>query len=94
MPRASWNGQVIAESDEFELVENNVYFPPDSVRREFLRESDKHTVCGWKGTASYYDIVVDGQVNADAAWYYPQAKEAARNIEGYIAFWRSVKVET
>ena len=93
MPRASWNDQVIAESDEFELVENNIYFPPDSVRREFLRESEKHTVCGWKGTASYYDIVVDGQVNADAAWYYPQAKEAARNIEGYIAFWRGVKVE-
>lgn len=94
MPRASWNNQIIAESEEFELVENNVYFPPDSVRQEFLRESEKHTVCGWKGTASYYDIVVDGQVNADAAWYYPQAKEAARNIEGYIAFWRGVKVET
>lgn len=94
MPRAIWNDQVIAESDKFEMVENNVYFPPDSVRREFLRESEKHTVCGWKGTASYYNIVVDGQVNADAAWYYPEAKEAAKNIEGYVAFWRGVKVET
>ncbi len=94
MPRAIFNGQVIAESDAFEIVENNVYFPPDTVRREFLRESEKHTVCGWKGTASYYDIVVDGQVNADAAWYYPEAKEAAKNIEGYVAFWRGVNVET
>ncbi len=94
MPRAIFNGQVIAESDAFEIVENNVYFPPDTVRREFLRESEKHTVCSWKGTASYYDIVVDGQVNADAAWYYPEAKEAAKNIEGYVAFWRGVNVET
>ncbi len=94
MPRAIFNGQVIAESDAFEIVENNVYFPPDTVRREYLRESEKHTVCGWKGTASYYDIVVDGQVNADAAWYYPEAKEAAKNIEGYVAFWRGVNVET
>ncbi len=94
MQRAIFNGQVIAESDAFEIVENNVYFPPDTVRREYLRESEKHTVCGWKGTASYYDIVVDGQVNADAAWYYPEAKEAAKNIEGYVAFWRGVNVET
>ncbi len=94
MPRAIFNGQVIAESDAFEIVENNVYFPPDTVRREYLRESEKHTVCSWKGTASYYDIVVDGQVNADAAWYYPEAKEAAKNIEGYVAFWRGVNVET
>ena len=93
MPTATWNGQTIAHSADTEIVENNIYFPPDSVRREFLRESEKHTVCGWKGTASYYDIVVDGQVNADAAWYYPQAKEAAKNIEGYVAFWRGVKVE-
>ncbi len=94
MQRAIFNGQVIAESDAFEIVENNVYFPPDTVRREYLRESEKHTVCSWKGTASYYDIVVDGQVNADAAWYYPEAKEAAKNIEGYVAFWRGVNVET
>ena len=93
MPKATWNGQTIAESAETEIVENNVYFPPDAVQREFLRDSQKHTVCGWKGTASYYDIVVDGQVNADAAWYYPEAKEAAKNIEGYIAFWRGVTVE-
>ncbi len=94
MQRAIFNGQVIAESDAFEIVENNVYFPPDTVRREYLRESEKHTVCSWKGTASYYDIVVDGQVNADAAWYYPEANEAAKNIEGYVAFWRGVNVET
>jgi uncharacterized protein (DUF427 family) len=93
MPKAIWNGQIIAESEDHEIVDNNVYFPPDAVRHEFMRESDKHTVCGWKGTASYYDIVVDGQVNADAAWYYPEAKEAAKNIEAYIAFWRGVTVE-
>ncbi len=93
MPKAIWNGQIIAESEDHEIVDNNVHFPPDAVRREFLRDSQKHTVCGWKGTASYYDIVVDGQVNADAAWYYPEAKEAAKNIEAYIAFWRGVTVE-
>ena len=93
MPKATWNGQTIAESAETEIVENNVYFPPAAVQREFLRDSQKHTVCGWKGTASYYDIVVDGQVNSDAAWYYPEAKDAAKNIEGYIAFSRGVTVE-
>ena len=93
MPRAIWNGQTIAESDDYEIVDNNVYFPPNSVRREFLRDSENHTVCGWKGTASYYDIVVGGQVNNDAAWYYPEAKDAAKNIEGYLAFWRGVTVE-
>jgi uncharacterized protein (DUF427 family) len=93
MPRAVWNGAVVAESDRCEIVEGNHYFPPDAVRREFLRDSATHTVCGWKGTASYYDIVVDGQVNKDAAWYYPEAKPAAGNIRGYIAFWRGVKVE-
>lgn len=93
MPKAIWNGQIIAESEDHEIVDNNVYFPPDAVRREFLRDSQKHTVCGWKGTASYYDIVVGGQVNADAAWYYPEAKDAAKNIEGYISFWRGVTVE-
>ncbi len=93
MPRAVWNGAVVAESDRCEIVEGNHYFPPDAVRRELLRDSATHTVCGWKGTASYYDIVVDGQVNKDAAWYYPEAKPAAGNIQGYIAFWRGVKVE-
>jgi uncharacterized protein (DUF427 family) len=93
MPRAVWNGAVVAESDRCEIVEGNHYFPPDAVRRELLRDSPTHTVCGWKGTASYYDIVVDGQVNKDAAWYYPETKPAAGNIRGYIAFWRGVKVE-
>jgi len=95
MPRATWNGVVIAEAvdDEVELVEGNVYFPPGKVERALLKDSDTHTVCPWKGTASYYDVVVDGQVNKDAAWYYPQVKPAAANIKGYIAFWRGAKVE-
>jgi len=93
MPRALWNGAVIAESDACEIVEGNHYFPPDSVRHERLRASEKHTTCGWKGVASYYDIVVGGQVNKDAAWYYPETKEAARHFRGYIAFWNGVRVE-
>jgi uncharacterized protein (DUF427 family) len=92
--RAIWNGAVIAESDACETVEGNKYFPPDAVKREYLRTSETHTFCGWKGgAASYYDVVVDGQVNKDAAWYYPDVKPAAANIRGYIAFWRGVKVE-
>jgi len=90
--RASWNGAVIAESDACETVEGNKYFPPDAVKREYLRPSDTRTVCGWKGTASYYDVVVNGQVNKDAAWYYPETKPAAATVKGYIAFWRGVKV--
>ena len=93
MPKAVWNGAVIAQSDRCEIVEGNHYFPPDAVRRELLRDSATHTVCGWKGTASYFDIVMDGQVNKDAAWYYPETKQAADNIRGYIAFWHGVKVE-
>ncbi|GIV89094.1 MAG: hypothetical protein KatS3mg055_1612 [Chloroflexus sp.] len=93
MPRAIWNGAIIAESDATIVVEGNHYFPPDSVRREYLRESQTHTVCSWKGTASYYDVVVNGEVNRDAAWYYPAPKDAAKQIAGYIAFWRGVKVE-
>ena len=93
MARAIWNGAVLAESDRCEIVEGNHYFPPDAVRRDLLRDSATHTVCGWKGTASYYDVVVDGQVNKDAAWYYPQTKPAAANIRSYIAFWHGVKVE-
>jgi uncharacterized protein (DUF427 family) len=95
MPKAIWNGTVIAEaSDEaVEIVEGNVYFPVEAVRPDVLRPSDTHTVCGWKGTASYYDVAVDGAVNSDAAWYYPQPKEAARNITGRIAFWKGVRVE-
>ena len=95
MPQAAWNGEVIAEADndEVEIVEGNVYFPPDKVDRTFLRESQTHTVCGWKGTASYYDVVVEGEVNKDAAWYYPVPKPAAENIAGYIAFWKGVTVD-
>ena len=93
MPRASWNDSVIADSNSCEVVENNQYFPPDAVKRELLRDSDTRTVCGWKGTASYYDVVVDGKVNKDAAWYYPDPKPAASNIKGYVAFWKGVKVE-
>ncbi len=91
--RAIWNGAVIAESDRCTVVEGNQYFPPETVKREFLRDSDTHTDCPWKGTASYYDVVVEGQTNKDAAWYYPQTTAAATNIKGYIAFWKGVKVE-
>jgi uncharacterized protein (DUF427 family) len=93
MARATWNGVVLAESPATQVVEGNHYFPPDSIRREFFRESQTHTVCGWKGSASYYDVVVNGQVNADAAWFYPSPKAAAQNIAGYIAFWKGVQVE-
>jgi uncharacterized protein (DUF427 family) len=93
MKRASWNGAVIAESDRCEVVEGNQYFPADAVKREFLRDSATHTICPWKGTASYYDVVVNGVTNKDAAWYYPDTKTAADNIKGYIAFWKGVKVE-
>ena len=93
MAKAIWNGAVLADSDRCELVEGNHYFPADAVKREYLRPSENHTVCPWKGTASYYDVVVDGRTNADAAWYYPDPKPAARNIAGWIAFWRGVHVE-
>ncbi len=92
VPRAMWNGEVIAESNEAEWVEGNHYFPPSSVKREFLRESSTHTTCGWKGVASYYDVVLHGRELKDAAWYYPQPKDAAKNIQGYVAFWRGVEV--
>ncbi|MCX7138766.1 MAG: DUF427 domain-containing protein [Proteobacteria bacterium] len=93
MKRASWNGTVIAESDHCEVVEGNQYFPAAAVKREFLRDSSTHTVCPWKGTASYYDVVVNGETNKDAAWYYPETKSAADNIKGYIAFWKGIKVQ-
>ena len=92
MARATWNGAVLAESDQTVVVEGNHYFPPDAVRREYLRDSATHTVCGWKGTASYYNLEVGGQVNRDAAWYYPEPKEAAKSIKDYVAFWRGVNV--
>jgi len=93
MARASWNGAVIAESDQCIVVEGNQYFPPAAVRREHLRESSTHTVCPWKGTASYYDVVVDGKINKDAAWFYPQPKDAAKQITNYVAFWHGVNVD-
>lgn len=93
MPKAIWNGAVLAESDRCIVVEGNQYFPPDAINKQYFQESSTHTSCPWKGLASYYSIEVDGQVNKDAAWYYPQAKDRAKNIEGYIAFWKGVKVE-
>jgi len=93
MVRAVWNGAVIAESDQTIVVEGNHYFPAAAVKQEYLRPSDHHTTCHWKGVASYHDVVVDGKVNQNAAWYYPQTSEAARRIENYIAFWHGVKVE-
>jgi len=93
MARAVWNGQVIAESDRCEIVEGNHYFPPDSVKAEFLLPSATHTTCGWKGEASYHDVSVAGQINKDAAWYYPEPKPAAQNVAGYIAFWKGVQIE-
>ena len=91
--KAIWNGAVLAESNNTIVVEGNHYFPSDTIHKEFFKPSNTHTVCGWKGTASYFTIDVNGTVNADAAWYYPEPKEAARNIAGYIAFWKGVTVE-
>jgi uncharacterized protein (DUF427 family) len=90
--KAVWNGKVIAESNDTVVVEGNHYFPAESVDRSFLRDSVTHTTCGWKGVASYYDVVVDGETNRDAAWYYPSPKDAARQIFGRIAFWKGVRV--
>jgi uncharacterized protein (DUF427 family) len=90
---AKWNGQVIANSDATIRVEGNHYFPPESVDPKFLQSSAAHTVCPWKGTASYYDVVVEGEVAQGAAWFYPDPKPAASDIKGYIAFWRGVRVK-
>jgi uncharacterized protein (DUF427 family) len=91
--KAIWNGTVLAESDNTVVVEGNHYFPADAINKEFFQDSNTHTTCPWKGEASYYDVVVNGEVNKDAAWYYPQTKEAADNIKNYVAFWKGVKVE-
>jgi uncharacterized protein (DUF427 family) len=93
MARAIWNGTVLAESDHTVVVEGNHYFPTDALRREYFRASGTHTVCGWKGTASYYDVEVAGRVNKDAAWYYPEPLPAAAHIKGMVAFWKGVQVE-
>ena len=92
MPKAVWNGAVLAESDKCVVVDGNQYFPSDSINREYFQESNTHTTCSWKGVASYYNVVVECEVNKYAAWYYPEPKSAAKNIEGHIAFWRGVKV--
>lgn len=93
MPKAVWNGAVLAESGDTIVIEGNHYFPANSVNMEFFKPSATHTVCGWKGTASYYTVEVNGQQNPDAAWYYPTPKDAAKEIAGYVAFWKGVKVE-
>ena len=93
MPRAVWNDALLAESDRCETVEGNRYFPPESVNRAHLRPSTTHTTCPWKGVASYYHVVVNGETNEDAAWYYPEPKDAARRIKDHVAFWRGVSVE-
>ncbi len=93
MPKAVWNGQVVAESDQTVVVEGNHYFPPASINLEFLRDSDDHTRCPWKGVASYYDVVVDGEVSRGGAWFYPDPSRAAKKIKNHVAFWRGVRVE-
>lgn len=93
MARAVWNGQVIAESDKTVQVEGNHYFPVDSIKKDHFQPSDTHSTCHWKGEASYYNVVVDGKVNKDAAWYYPTPKDAAKEITDHVAFWRGVTVE-
>jgi len=93
MPKAIWNNAVLAESDHCEVVEGNHYFPPESINTPYFKESPTTTTCPWKGKASYYTVVVDGQENKDAAWYYPAPKIEASNIKDHVAFWKGVKVE-
>lgn len=91
--KAIWNNTVIAESDATVVIENNHYFPVDSIKKEYFKPSDKHTSCPWKGKASYYTLEIDGKKNEDAAWYYPEPKDAAKEIKGSVAFWKGVTVE-
>ena len=91
--RATWNGATIAESDDTVVIEGNHYFPRDAVRQEYFQPSDTHTTCPWKGEAIYFNVVVNGETNKDAAWYYPEPKPAAQEIKDRVAFWRGVKVE-
>ena len=93
MARALWKGTVIAESDAFELVEGNVYFPPTALKMQFFKPTATTTSCGWKGTCTYFTVVVDGQENVDAAWVYRLPKDAAKNIAGHVAFWKGVEVQ-
>ena len=92
MVKAIWQGAVIAESDQTEVVEGNHYFPADSLNRQYFRECNATTVCSWKGTANYYDLVVEEQVNPQAAWYYAEPKSAAANIKDHVAFWKGVQI--
>lgn len=92
MKRAEWNGAVLAESDDIVVVEGNAYFPADALKKEHFKPSDTHTVCSWKGTASYFSVEVGGKQNPDAAWYYPTPKDAAKQIAGRVAFWKGVVV--
>lgn len=94
MAKATWNGVILAESDYTEIVEGNHYFPPDSINREYFKESRQTSVCPWKGLANYYTIEVNGKKNENAAWYYASPKNAANNIKDHIAFWRGVQVES
>jgi uncharacterized protein (DUF427 family) len=91
--KAIWNNTVIAESDDTVVVENNHYFPGESIEKDYFKASDTHTTCPWKGKASYYTLEVDGEKNKDAAWYYPEPKEAAQEIKGHVAFWKGVSIE-
>jgi uncharacterized protein (DUF427 family) len=93
MAKAIWEGAVLAESDDIEIVEGNQYFPPGALHREYFKPSSQTTICPWKGTASYYDIEVNGKTNAAAAWYYAEPKSAASQIRGRVAFWKGVRVE-
>jgi uncharacterized protein (DUF427 family) len=92
--KAIWNGEIIAESDQTVVVEGNHYFPVNSLEKKYFKSSDYKTVCPWKGTASYYNIDVNGEINSDAAWYYPEPSELAKNIKDHVAFWKGVQVET
>lgn len=93
MAKATWEGAVLAESDDIVMVEGNKYFPPDALHREYFKPSSQTSICPWKGTASYYDVEVNGKKNAGAAWYYPEPKSAAGQIRGRVAFWKGVRVE-
>ena len=90
--KAIWNNVVIAESDDTVIIEGNHYFPPSAIKKEYFKDSETHSVCPWKGTASYYTIEVDGKENIDAGWYYPEVSELAKGIKGRIAFWKGVEV--
>jgi len=91
--KATWNDAVVAESDKTVVIEGNHYFPSESVSKEYLQQTGTHSTCPWKGEASYYNLVVNGETNKDAAWYYPEPKDAAAEIKDHVAFWKGVKVE-